>query len=140
MHEKKNLSIFIFLLKPKVHFLKVTRVVTLAPHEVHPQHSTERRYHPSWRIYRNKIGISCCRPWKLSLVVCHPKTLILKCFYHLLWFYFLTVSEFSCLAKSHSVSGLTPMPHIPNQHHFTQKSAREVLDAILEARVSPVFI
>ena len=32
------------------------------------------------------------------------------------------------------------MPHIPNQHHFTQKSAHEVLDAILEARVSPVFI
>ena len=26
----------------------------------------------------------------------------------------LTVSEFSCLAKSYSVSGLTPMPHIPN--------------------------
>ena len=32
------------------------------------------------------------------------------------------------------------MPHIPNQHHFTQKSAHEVLDAILEARVSSVFI
>ena len=32
------------------------------------------------------------------------------------------------------------MPHIPNQHHFTQKSAHEVLDANLEARVSPVFI
>ena len=32
------------------------------------------------------------------------------------------------------------MTHIPNQHHFTQKSAHEVLDAILEARVSPVFI
>ena len=32
------------------------------------------------------------------------------------------------------------MPHIPNQHHFTQKSAHELLDAILEARVSPVFI
>ena len=36
--------------------------------------------------------------------------------------------------------GLTPMPHIPHQHHFTQKSAHEVLDVILEARVSPVFI
>ena len=35
-----------------------------------------------------------------SLVVSHPKTPILNCFYHLLWFYFLTVSEFSCLAKS----------------------------------------
>ena len=73
-------------------------------------------------------------------MVSHPKTPILNCFYHLLWFYFLTVSEFSCLAKSYSVSGLTPMPHIPNQHHFTQKSAHEVLDAIFEARVSPVFI
>ena len=46
-------------------------------------------------------------------MVSHPKTPILNCFYHLLWFYFLTDSEFSCLAKSHSVSGLTPMPHIP---------------------------
>ena len=37
---------------------------------------------------------------RLSLVVCHPKNPILNCFYHLLWFYVLTVSEFSCLAKS----------------------------------------
>ena len=68
-------------------------------------------------------------------MVSHPKTPMLNCLYHLLWFYLLTVSEFSCLAKSHSVSGLTPMPHIPNHHHFTQKSAHEVLDAISEARV-----
>ena len=47
-----------------------------------------------------KIGISCFRPWRLSLVVSHPKTPILNCLYHLLRFYFLTVSEFSCLAKS----------------------------------------
>ena len=73
-------------------------------------------------------------------MVCHPRTPILNCFYHLLWVYFLTVSEFSCLAKSYSVSGLTPMPHIPNQHHYTHKSPHEVPDAILEARVSPVFI
>ena len=59
---KTNLSVFISLLLPKVHILKVTRVVTLAPHEVHPYHSTERRYLPSWRIYRNKTGISCFRP------------------------------------------------------------------------------
>ena len=72
-------------------------------------------------------------------MVSHPKTPILNFFYHFLWFYVLTVSEFSCLAKSKSVSGLTPMPHIPNQHHLTQKSAHEVLDAILEARVRPVF-
>ena len=44
-------SIFISLLKLKVHFLKVTRVITLAPHEVHPYHSTERKYLPSWRLY-----------------------------------------------------------------------------------------
>ena len=78
-------------------------------------------------------------------MVSHPKTPMLNCLYHLLWFYCLTVSEFSCLAKSYSVSGLTPMPQFPNQHHFTQKSAHEVLDAIdmlsiFEARVSPVFI
>ena len=73
-------------------------------------------------------------------MVSHPKTPIFNCFYHLLWFYLLTVSEFSCLAKSYSMSGLTPMPHIPNQHHFSGKSAHVVLDAIFEARVSPVFI
>ena len=73
-------------------------------------------------------------------MVSHPKTPILNCYYHLMWFYVLTVSEFSCLAKLYSVSGLTPMPHISNQHHFTQKRAHEVLDAILEARVSPGFI
>ena len=36
-------------------------------------------------------------------MVSHPKTPILNCFYHLLWFYLLTVSESSCLAKSFSV-------------------------------------
>ena len=54
-------------------------------------------------------------------MVSHPKTPILKSFYHFLWFYFLTISEFSCLAKSYSVSSLAPLPHIPNQLHFTQK-------------------
>ena len=57
-----------------------------------------------------KIGISCFKPSRLSLVVSHPKTPILNCPYYLLWFYFLTVSEFSCLAKAHSVSGLTLCP------------------------------
>ena len=73
-------------------------------------------------------------------MVSHPKSPILNCSYHLMWFYLLTVSEFSCFAKSYSVFGLTPMPHIPNQHHFTQKIAHEVLDAIFEATSSPVFI
>ena len=71
-------------------------------------------------------------------MVSHPKTPILNCFYHLLWFYFSTVSDFSCLAKLYSVSGLTPLPHIPNQLHFIQKSAHEVLDANVEARFRPV--
>ena len=72
-------------------------------------------------------------------MVPHRKTPILNCFYHLLWFYFLTVSEFSCSAMSYSVSGLTPLPHIPNQLLFIQKSAHEVPDANWEARVMPVF-
>ena len=46
-----NLIIFVFLLKVKIQFLKVTRVITPALHEVHPYHSTERRYLPSWRLY-----------------------------------------------------------------------------------------
>ena len=50
-----------------------------------------------------KMSNLCFRPPRLRLVVPHPKTPILNCFYHLLWFYFSTVSEFSCLAKSFSV-------------------------------------
>ena len=75
-------------------------------------------------------------------MVPHLKTPILNCFYHLLWFYFLTDPEFSCLAmlaKPYPVSGPTPLPQIPNQLHFIQKSAHEVLGAILEASVMPVF-
>ena len=72
-------------------------------------------------------------------MVPHPKTLILDWFYHLLWFCFLTVSEFSCLAKSSSVSGLTPLLHIPNQVNFIQKSAHGALDANWEAGVMPAF-
>ena len=66
-------------------------------------------------------------------MVSHLRTPILKGFYYLLWFQIVTVSEFSCLAKSFPVSGLTPMPQIPNQLHFIGKSAHEVLGAILEA-------
>ena len=66
-------------------------------------------------------------------MVSHLRTPILKGFYYLLWFQIVTVSEFSCLAKSLSVSGLPPMPQIPNQLHLIQKSAHEVLGAILEA-------
>ena len=49
-------------------------------------------------------------------MVSHPKTPILNCFYHLLWFYFSTVSEFSCLAKSFSVLHLIPKPIIDSIH------------------------
>ena len=69
-------------------------------------------------------------------MVSHLKTPILNCFFTLLWCYFLTDSEFSCLtmlARPYPVSGPTPLPHIPNQHHFIQKSAHEVLGAIVEA-------
>ena len=72
-------------------------------------------------------------------MVPHPKTPILNCFYHLLWFYVLTFSEFSCLARYYSVSGLIPLPHNSNQLHFIQKSAHEVLDANWEARVMRGF-
>ena len=66
-------------------------------------------------------------------MVFHLRTPILRSFYYLLWFQIVTVSEFSCLAKSFPVSGLSPMPQIPNQLSFIQKSAHEVLGAILEA-------
>ena len=70
-------------------------------------------------------------------MVPHLKTSIQNSFYHLLWFHLLKASEFSCLAKSYYVFSLTPLPHIPNQLHYIQKSAHEVLDASLEARVMP---
>ena len=75
-------------------------------------------------------------------MVPHLKTPVLNCFYHLLWFYFLTDSEFSSLAmlaKPYPVSGAAPMPQIPNQLHLIQKSAHELLGVNLEARVMPVF-
>ena len=66
-------------------------------------------------------------------MVSHLRTPILICYYYLSWFQIVTASEFSCVAKSFPLSGLTPMPQIPNQLHFIQKSAHEVLGAILEA-------
>ena len=73
-------------------------------------------------------------PCRLSLVVPHLKTAILNCFDHLLWFYFLTVSELSCLAmlaRPYPLSCPIPLPQIPNQLHCVQKSAHEVLGTIL---------
>ena len=72
-------------------------------------------------------------------MVPHPKTPILNWFHHLLWFYILIASEYICLAKSYSVSGLGPLPHIPNQLHFIQKSAHEAPEAVWEARVGLVL-
>ena len=54
-------------------------------------------------------------------MVSHLRTPILKSFYYLLWFQIVTVSEFSCLAKSFPVSGLTPMPQIPKKLFFYPK-------------------
>ena len=69
-------------------------------------------------------------------MVSHLKTPILNCFSHLLWFDVLTDSEFSCLAllASHILClAQLLLPRIPNQLHFIQESAHEVLGAILEA-------
>ena len=76
-------------------------------------------------------------------MVSHLRTPILNCFYHLLWFYFLTDCEFSCLAllaKSYRVSGPTYLPQIPNQLHCMSKGAHEVLGTLLVARLMSVFI
>ena len=67
-------------------------------------------------------------------MVPHLKTPILNCFYHLLWFYLLTDSKLMCLAmlaEQYPVSGPPPLPQIPNQLHCIQRSAHEVLGAIL---------
>ena len=50
-------------------------------------------------------------------MVSHLSNPILKCFYLLLWFYFVIGSEFSCLAKlakPYPVSDLAYLPEIPN--------------------------
>ena len=76
-------------------------------------------------------------------MVSHLRTPKLNCFYHLLWFYFLTDSEFSwlaMLAKPYPVCGPTYLPEIPNQLHCMSKGAHEVLGTILVARLMPVFI
>ena len=51
-----------------------------------------------------------------------------------MWFYFLTDSEFSCLAKlakPYPVFGPAYMPQIPNQLHCIPNCAHEVLITIL---------
>ena len=88
-------------------------------------------------VYRNKARTSCLGRCRLSLVVSHLRTPILNCFYYLLWFYLLTDSEFSCLAKLTKpchVSDLTYWPQIPNQLYGIPKGAHEVLETNAEAR------
>ena len=75
-------------------------------------------------------------------MVSHPRTPILNGFAYLLWAYFLTDSEFSCLAmlaKPYPVSGPTYMPQIPNLLHCMSKCAHEVLETISEAILMSVF-
>ena len=75
-------------------------------------------------------------------MVSHLRTPILYCFYHLLWFYFITDSEFSflaMLAKPYPVSGPTYLPEIPNQFHCMSKGADEELGTLLLARRMSVF-
>ena len=70
------------------------------------------------------MGTSGLGPYRLGLVVPHLKTPMLIRLYHLLWFYLLPDSEFSCLAmlaKPYPVSGPTPLPQIPNQLHCVQR-------------------
>ena len=87
-------------------------------------------------------GTSCLGPCRLSLVASHLRTPILKCFYHLMWFYVLTDSEFrwlAMLAKPYPVSGPGHMPQIPNQLHCIQRSAQEVLGTIPGTGTMPGF-
>ena len=72
----------------------------------------------------------------------HLRTPILNFFSYLLWAYFLTDSEFSCLAmlaKPYPVSGPTYMPQIPTLLQCMSKGAHEVLETILLARRMSVF-
>ena len=144
--------IFVTLFEALDTCFKVTRVIALAPHEVlsgaflsktfQPYHSSERRYLPSWRYYRNEMGISRLVLCWLTLVVSHLRTPILNCFSYLLWAYVLTDAEFSCLAmlaKPYPVSDPTYLPQIPNELHRMSKCANEVPGTMLVARLMSVF-
>ena len=68
-----------------------------------------------------------------SLVVSHLKTQIFKSFIYLLWYYFVTVFEFRCLAnlaEPYLVSGPTYLLQIPNLLHCTQNSVHPLTNAI----------
>ena len=75
-------------------------------------------------------------------MVSHLMNPILNCFNYLLWCYFLTDSEFSCLAmmaRRYPLSGPTYLPLIPKQLHCMSKCAHEVVGTILEARLMPAL-
>ena len=75
-------------------------------------------------------------------MVSNPRTPILNCLTDLFWCYFLTDSQFSCLAmlaKPYPVSGPANLPLIPNQLHSMSTCAHEVLGTILGAELMPVF-
>ena len=66
-------------------------------------------------------------------MVPHLGIQILNSCIYLLWFYFVTDSEFSCLAtlaKPYPVFGPTYLPGIHDPLHSTQNSAHQVLSAI----------
>ena len=63
-------------------------------------------------------------------------------FSHLLWFYGLTDSEFSSLAKPakpYPVYGVTYLPLFPRQLYCLSVCAHKVLGTILAARPKPAF-
>ena len=75
-------------------------------------------------------------------MVLQLRTPILNCFFYLLWVYFLTDREFSCLAvlaKPYPVSCPTYLPQISNQLHCVSKSEQEVLGSILVVRLMSIF-
>ena len=100
-------------MKLKVHFLKVARVVTLAPHEVHPYHSTERRYLRVYTCFVYLQPFCVTLDFKLFIDPIH----ILFLLYLLLWF-----GDFT----------------IKNLQHFIKVYRALIKDIFLVAEANPV--
>ena len=64
---------------------------------------------------------------------------ILKSFFHLMWLYFLTHSEFSCLAKPYPVSGPTYMLPILDRPNCISRCAHEVFIIVYWATLTSVL-
>ena len=74
-------------------------------------------------------------------MVSQPRTPIPNCFTYLLWAYFLTDSEFICLAmlaKPYHVTGPIYMLQIASLLHCMSQGTHEVLETIPEARLMSV--